>query len=337
MTKDIAVEDLDLEGEFDPNSHDQAMQKAFDDTYYEQSEPEGDEALRFDADGKPVWDDDIDIGDILQEEEEYEREHTTGKERRQKAKAEKKRAKESKRNNAGEQDDQGYEDQNERIEMDADFVDGNTAEASEQLSKKERKKLKKKAKKDAEQAAKQGRHTEEGVDVDEMDADQQPHKVMPQTEEDLKNLSSEERKKAISKMMDDYYQTGAEDIIGGMPTRFKYVQVPKGSYGMSPVEILLADDKDLNQVVGVKHLQPYRREIGKSTKPKFLSRKLKDFRQHLSSRYDEGAGLGEAYNSKAVTSEEGEKKKRKGKKQREQEKKRKAEEEDEKPEKKAKH
>lgn len=326
--KDIGVNDLDLEGEFDPESHDQAMSKAFNEDYYDAPDDDED-GLRFDEDGKPVWDDDIDIGDILAEEEAYEREHETAQDRRRKAKSENKKVKKSHTGAESEDED--------RIEMDADFVDGHQPEDTSKLSKKERKKLKKKAKKEAEQAAKRG--DDEGVDLDEMDADQRPARKPVQTEEDLANLDPEERKRAISKMIDEYYATGAEDMIGDMPTRFKYVQVPKSSYGMTPVEILLADDKELNQVVGVKHLQPYRREIGKSTKPQYLSRKLKDFRHRLASKHDDGAGLGGAYAKAAGEGAEGapeEKKKRKGKKQREQEKKRRAEEEQSRAEKKKK-
>lgn len=328
---DLGEKDLDLEGEFDPDAHDKSMNKAFDDSYYEAPEDADDEGMRFDADGKPVWDDDLDISDILKEEEAYEKEHTTSKERRAKAKAEK--AQKKNKTAAPEQD--GQEDDS-RIEMDADYLDGQEAPQVDEskLSKKERKKLKKKAKKDAEHASKRGTQTiaedDQGVDVDEMDADTAPVKPAPTNKQDLSQLPPEERKKAISRMLDEYYQTGAEDMIGDMPTRFKYTQVPKASYGMSPVEILLADDKDLNEVVGVKHLQPYRREIGKPTKPHFLSKKVKGFRQKLASRYDDGSGLSSAYASKVGTpadgGEDGEKKKRKGKKQREMEKKRKAEE-----------
>jgi len=53
---DVALQDLDLEGEWDPESHDQQMAGLY-----------GDDDI--DVDEKPQWDDDIDIGDITDAEE----------------------------------------------------------------------------------------------------------------------------------------------------------------------------------------------------------------------------------------------------------------------------
>lgn len=50
----------------------------------------------------------------------------------------------------------------------------------------------------------------------------------------------------------------ADRQIGDLPTRFKYTPSAKTAYGLTPVEILLATDAELNALVGVKHLAPYR-------------------------------------------------------------------------------
>jgi protein KRI1 len=58
---------------------------------------------------------------------------------------------------------------------------------------------------------------------------------------------------------DEVLALGFEDVIaGGLKTRFKYVQVPKADFGLTTEEILLADERDLNNYVGLKRIAPYR-------------------------------------------------------------------------------
>lgn len=42
-----------------------------------------------------------------------------------------------------------------------------------------------------------------------------------------------------------------------MPVRFKYTRVEPVSYGLNAVDILLADDRELNRYVPLKKLAPY--------------------------------------------------------------------------------
>lgn len=63
----------------------------------------------------------------------------------------------------------------------------------------------------------------------------------------------------------------------------------------------MADDKDLNKVVGLKRLQPYRR--GKA-RPSDLNTRLKEFRGKFSNTHN-------------ASTDDGEKKKRPGKRERE--------------------
>ena len=90
-----------------------------------------------------------------------------------------------------------------------------------------------------------------------------------------------------------------------MPTRFKYTSVPVSSYGLNPVDILLADDRDLNEYVGLKKLAPYRKG-GDRWDPN-RAQKLKEFRQKLFSKGVDTPG---------DDGEERKEKKRKGKKER---------------------
>lgn len=260
----VDLDNLDLEADFDPDAHDQAMQKAFGDQYYGEQDDE-----------KPSWDDDINIDDIIADHEA----------------ATPSSSKKNKKNK------QSHADDEHRIEMDADFMqDGDAVDgqgsaaagskeaalrarlADNKLSKKERKKLKKKLKAalskssstangddDSDSDAEAGAN---GVDVSAMDADT----VAP-------TPSSSSDKKAMAKeMIDSYYNLDYEDMIGDLPTRFKYTQVAPADYGMSAVDILLADDEQLNSVVGLKNLQPYRR--GKN-RPMDLGKKLGQFRKDV--------------------------------------------------------
>ncbi|CDU22265.1 related to KRI1-KRRI-Interacting protein 1 [Sporisorium scitamineum] len=253
----VDLDSLDLEADFDPDAHDKAMEKAFGDQYYQD-----------DDDEKPSWDDDINIDDIIAEHEANT------------ASSNKKGKKAKQSHAAAEEDD-------DRIEMDADFLDGDDAAPAEaggskeavlrarladkKLSKKERKKLKKKLKAALSKSSTGGDASDsdadaadDGVDVSAMDAD------APTNPTDKKAMAKE--------MIDSYYNLDYEDMIGDLPTRFKYTQVAPADYGMSAVDILLADDEQLNNVVGLKNLQPYRR--GKN-RPVDLGKRLGQFRKDV--------------------------------------------------------
>ncbi|KAJ1733373.1 Ribosome biogenesis protein Kri1 [Coemansia biformis] len=79
----------------------------------------------------------------------------------------------------------------------------------------------------------------------------------------------------VSGYMDKHYQLGYEDVIANdLPTRFKYVKVAAVDYGLTPAEILLADDKMLNEHASVKRLAAYRPDWKvEEDKTKYTSRK----------------------------------------------------------------
>lgn len=73
--------------------------------------------------------------------------------------------------------------------------------------------------------------------------------------------------------------------IGDLPTRFKYTSVPKENFGLDAAEILLADDMQLNELISLKKLAPYRRyESVAKDMEKFKSSKkkrIREFRRNL--------------------------------------------------------
>ncbi|DBA96751.1 TPA: hypothetical protein ACH3X1_015590 [Trebouxia sp. C0004] len=68
---------------------------------------------------------------------------------------------------------------------------------------------------------------------------------------------------AVNKLLAEYDKLDYEDDIGGLKTRFHYRTVAKEDYGLSTDEILRLKDKELNQLVGLKQMAPYREERGK--------------------------------------------------------------------------
>ncbi|RVE41659.1 hypothetical protein evm_013698 [Chilo suppressalis] len=66
--------------------------------------------------------------------------------------------------------------------------------------------------------------------------------------------------RSYAEHMEEYYKMDCEDIVAGMPTRFKYRQVVPNDYGLTVEEILLADDKELTQWVPLKRIVKYRTE-----------------------------------------------------------------------------
>uniref|UniRef100_A0A7S3QAF1 Kri1-like C-terminal domain-containing protein n=1 Tax=Chaetoceros debilis TaxID=122233 RepID=A0A7S3QAF1_9STRA len=76
-------------------------------------------------------------------------------------------------------------------------------------------------------------------------------------EEEAEPEESKLDKKLKSRMMDELYKLDYEDIIGDMPTRFKYRQVEANRYGLRPDEILFAKDTSLKQFVSLKRMAPY--------------------------------------------------------------------------------
>ncbi|CAE6481089.1 hypothetical protein ACGC1H_005199 [Rhizoctonia solani] len=221
-----ALGNLDLDGDWDPDQHDAQMKSLYvDNEEYE------------DDDQKPIWNDDIDISDLIPEE---------------------------------------------------------PAPASEAQAGKKKKRKKRKHDEEGEDA---------GVDPDEMDAEvEQPE----QEDEEEWDGTEEMRKRVLEKYMDEIDNLEFNDMVGDMPTHFRYARVDPSTYGLTPVEILNATDAELNTYMGLKRLAPYRKDKFDYRRPE----KLKEFRNTLGARGvsdHKGAEGGERM------------KKRKGKKERQKE------------------
>ena len=154
------------------------------------------------------------------------------------------------------------------IDIDDIVPPGNTKSKAE--LKKERKKERKKKNKQAEEGA--------GVDEDEMDADADWDDWNDDDEE--WRGTEEERKRKVDAYMDEVVnRLGFSGIVSlpslsadridmqtlqtsHMPTRFHYASTTSENYSLTPTEILLATDAELNSYVGLKKLAPYRIDKG---------------------------------------------------------------------------
>lgn len=94
--------------------------------------------------------------------------------------------------------------------------------------------------------------------VDENDVEEEQPK---QHRRDQKKIEKELKKKIknFNDYMEYFFPIACEDIVGEVKTRFKYQSVPKKDYGLANKEMLMADEKLLNEYVSLKRLAPYRR------------------------------------------------------------------------------
>jgi len=144
--------------------------------------------------------------------------------------------------------------------------------------------------------------SQDGVDMDEMDADKPL--ATDDADEDWDG-TEEMRKCKVQEYMDEVYSMDFNDMIGDMPTRFSYTPVSAQSYSLTPAEILLATDAELNEYMGLKKIAPYRKDVRWDTK---RVDRLKELKAKLKLRSWRGEN-GEHHDEKRP-------KKRKGKKER---------------------
>ena len=100
-------------------------------------------------------------------------------------------------------------------------------------------------------------------------------------------MTETQKKEYLDSLFDEYHQLDYEDVIGGtVLTRFKYSSVKSEDFGLSTEEILLLDDKKLNQVVSIKKYRPYREPVERGEKDEKIElyktiAKKKGFKQEV--------------------------------------------------------
>ena len=101
--------------------------------------------------------------------------------------------------------------------------------------------------------------------------------------------------------------------VADLPTRFKYVPVQPTDYSLTPAEVLMATDKELNEYMSVKKYAPYR--LAKADKHRFGNAQQEKLRD-LKGRVAERAGGVFGFDGTGQAEGDLKPKKRKGKKER---------------------
>lgn len=73
----------------------------------------------------------------------------------------------------------------------------------------------------------------------------------------------------LKRLLEEYHKLNYEDHVGGINTRFRYKEVEPETYGLTVEEILMMDDKELNQVVGLKRVAAPYREGERKLRPNY--------------------------------------------------------------------
>ncbi|OAX42826.1 hypothetical protein K503DRAFT_766440 [Rhizopogon vinicolor AM-OR11-026] len=153
------------------------------------------------------------------------------------------------------------------VDVDDIILPSQPAESSSSSSKKKKKKKKSKDNEDGDEG---------GVDIDAMDADVE----RTYDDEEEWDGTEEMRKRKLDEYMDEVYGLEFNDMVAGMPTRFKYTTTAPQTFALTPAEVLMATDQDLNQYVSVKRYAPYRAEKWDHNR----GERLKEFREKLKER-----------------------------------------------------
>ncbi|KAF9047029.1 hypothetical protein BDZ89DRAFT_1058086 [Hymenopellis radicata] len=183
----------------------------------------------------------------------------------------------------------------EKPTWDDDIDIGDLVGGEEDTKSKKKKKKKKKKADDQDQ--------EDGVDVDVMDAEVQP----ADEDEDEWDGTEEMRKRKLDQYLDELYELDFNDMVGGVKTKFRYAPVQAQNFSLTPAEILMATDAELNEYMGVKKYAPYKKDLKwdpnrndklKDLKSKIAARtggadKRKGKKERMRLKLEDGGGEGE--------------------------------------------
>uniref|UniRef100_A0A2M3Z5U7 Protein KRI1 homolog n=1 Tax=Anopheles braziliensis TaxID=58242 RepID=A0A2M3Z5U7_9DIPT len=201
-TEKLAMNEADLESDFDPDEHDRRMREMFNDEYY--GVDEGDQKPEF-----PELDEELGI-------ENYDRDDALAV-----------------RKGGDDEDEEqdGPHCEDDDFVMDCDYEE--QASAAKESGKEA---LQQELLESTRSRKKKGRRQSKFREVLKAE----------------KPLFDPEDEKTFGEYIDEYYKLDYEDMIGGMPCRFRYVETTPNDFGLSVEEILMANTRELNHWASVK-------------------------------------------------------------------------------------
>ncbi|KDP26883.1 hypothetical protein JCGZ_18041 [Jatropha curcas] len=144
--------------------------------------------------------------------------------------------------------------------------------------------LKKKAEEEEEEEVEEEEEEEEEEEDEEEEEEEEKEKkekkeignAVEQNEESKRKRKRKMSavKKVKEELMEEYYKLDYEGTVGDLKTRFKYAKVHPNRYGLKTEEILMLDDRELNQYVSVKKLVPYKEREWKVPDNKRFQQKM---------------------------------------------------------------
>ena len=110
---------------------------------------------------------------------------------------------------------------------------------------------------------------------------------------------NEETQKYLDNLFEEYHNLDYEDVIAGgqKKTRFNYTKVAQDDFGLTEQEILLLEDRQLNQLVSLKHYRPYK-NVEESQIEQELTQREKKQQERADKYYKKGVNVHRVINLK---------------------------------------